>query len=243
MMLQFSQLSRRDSEEGCSELLQADSRRRAGDVSATVGPGSAFVCLCLEYGAYCNAVQNECNLGQRATLGFVTSWSAFPPCRPWRVSGSWTDHWWRCCCRGRCRMSTSPSSSTGEISPPPLLLLHCQHYAASSLKLCVWYCCVCIVVQTCRLLEDACNDPHYRSWLAKVQAALRHCCGRALRQELELEARLVSVLVEVAEKVRFVDKTRRQVGENHNRPAHTQCLFKCLMSYFHLSPAGSFAEY
>lgn len=63
-----------------------------------------------------------------------------------------------------------------------------------------------------RLLEDAHNDPHYRSWLGKVQAALRHCCGRALRQELELEARLVSALVEVAKRVRMVDKTRRKVG-------------------------------
>uniref|UniRef100_A0A3Q3WFN7 PI3K/PI4K catalytic domain-containing protein n=1 Tax=Mola mola TaxID=94237 RepID=A0A3Q3WFN7_MOLML len=40
--------------------------------------------------------------------------------------------------------------------------------------------------------------------------ALRHCCGRALRQELERETRLMSVLVQVAEKIRAADKSRRK---------------------------------
>lgn len=62
-----------------------------------------------------------------------------------------------------------------------------------------------------RLLEDARNDPYYRSWFSKVQAALRHCCGQALRQELEQETRLVSVLMQVAEKIRIVEKARRKV--------------------------------
>lgn len=62
-----------------------------------------------------------------------------------------------------------------------------------------------------RLLEDACNDPYYQNCYSKIRAALWHCCGRALRQELEHETHLVSVLVQVAEKVRTADKSRRKV--------------------------------
>uniref|UniRef100_UPI0037E89608 phosphatidylinositol 3-kinase C2 domain-containing subunit gamma n=1 Tax=Semicossyphus pulcher TaxID=241346 RepID=UPI0037E89608 len=60
------------------------------------------------------------------------------------------------------------------------------------------------------LLEDAHNDLYYQCWFSKVQAALQHCCGRALRQELEHETRLVSVLMQVAEKVRTAEKARRK---------------------------------
>lgn len=68
-----------------------------------------------------------------------------------------------------------------------------------------------IVLHAGRLLKDAHNDPYYQSWFSKVEAALWHCCGRELRQELENETRLVSVLVEVAESVCTAEKARRKV--------------------------------
>ncbi|XP_019933710.2 phosphatidylinositol 3-kinase C2 domain-containing subunit gamma isoform X1 [Paralichthys olivaceus] len=64
------------------------------------------------------------------------------------------------------------------------------------------------------LLEDAHTDPYYQSWYSKIQAALLHCCGRTLRQELEQETHLVSELVQVADRVRTADKARRKTVVN-----------------------------
>uniref|UniRef100_A0A4W4FB32 PI3K/PI4K catalytic domain-containing protein n=1 Tax=Electrophorus electricus TaxID=8005 RepID=A0A4W4FB32_ELEEL len=61
-----------------------------------------------------------------------------------------------------------------------------------------------------RLLVDAQEDAHYKCWLSKILASLKHCCGRALMQELEREHRLVSLLTEVAEKVHKADKAKRK---------------------------------
>lgn len=46
----------------------------------------------------------------------------------------------------------------------------------------------------------------------------------------------MSVLVEAAEGVRIVDKTRRQVWDKHTRPTHTQCSLNAsfLRSLVHL---------
>uniref|UniRef100_A0A8C6UJF7 PI3K/PI4K catalytic domain-containing protein n=1 Tax=Neogobius melanostomus TaxID=47308 RepID=A0A8C6UJF7_9GOBI len=49
-----------------------------------------------------------------------------------------------------------------------------------------------------------------QSWFSKVQAALRQSCGHKLRKELEIEARLVSLLTQVADKVRLADKSKRK---------------------------------
>ncbi|XP_057693304.1 phosphatidylinositol 3-kinase C2 domain-containing subunit gamma isoform X2 [Corythoichthys intestinalis] len=60
------------------------------------------------------------------------------------------------------------------------------------------------------LLEDACSEQHYQSWFSKVHAALRFCCSQGLREELERERRLLSVVVQLAEKIRMSEKTRRK---------------------------------
>ncbi|XP_049579542.1 phosphatidylinositol 3-kinase C2 domain-containing subunit gamma [Syngnathus scovelli] len=67
------------------------------------------------------------------------------------------------------------------------------------------------------LLEDACTEPHYQNWFAKVHAALRFCCGRALREELDRETRLLSAIMQVAEKVRMSEKTRRKTVLNKEK--------------------------
>ncbi|KAL0968708.1 hypothetical protein UPYG_G00270560 [Umbra pygmaea] len=60
------------------------------------------------------------------------------------------------------------------------------------------------------LLVDTQADAHYQSWFNQVQAALKHCCGKALRMELELQVQLVNLLTQVAETIRTTDKNRRK---------------------------------
>ncbi|CAL8261244.1 unnamed protein product [Merluccius merluccius] len=60
------------------------------------------------------------------------------------------------------------------------------------------------------LLVDAAVDPYYQGWFGKVLAALKHCCGRALRKELERQTQLVVLLTQVATMVRLAEKTRRK---------------------------------
>ncbi|KAJ8269111.1 hypothetical protein COCON_G00117180 [Conger conger] len=60
------------------------------------------------------------------------------------------------------------------------------------------------------LLNDAMEDMPYRSWFSKLRAALLHCCGAALRQELGLEENLINLLTRVAERVRLADKAMRK---------------------------------
>lgn len=64
----------------------------------------------------------------------------------------------------------------------------------------------------CRLLVDALDDWLYKSWMNKVLSALKHCCGRALRQQLQHQSRLVDLLTQVAEKIRTADKNKRKVS-------------------------------
>ncbi|KAI1888408.1 hypothetical protein AGOR_G00184840 [Albula goreensis] len=78
-------------------------------------------------------------------------------------------------------------------------------------------CSIRVAQQLYWLLEDALLDAHYRSWLSKVQTALKHCCGRELRQELEHEQQLVTLLTEVADKVRQTDKTKRKAVLNREK--------------------------
>lgn len=59
---------------------------------------------------------------------------------------------------------------------------------------------------------DALDDWLYNSWMNKILSALKHCCGRALRSELQRESRLVDLLTQVAEKIRTADKTKRKVS-------------------------------
>ncbi|XP_016371821.1 phosphatidylinositol 4-phosphate 3-kinase C2 domain-containing subunit gamma [Sinocyclocheilus rhinocerous] len=70
--------------------------------------------------------------------------------------------------------------------------------------------CIRIAQQLYWLLVDALDDWLYKSWMNKVLSALKHCCGRALRHELQRQSRLVDLLTQVAEKIRTADKNKRK---------------------------------
>ncbi|XP_067245627.1 phosphatidylinositol 3-kinase C2 domain-containing subunit gamma isoform X1 [Chanodichthys erythropterus] len=70
--------------------------------------------------------------------------------------------------------------------------------------------CIRIAQQLYWLLVDALEDWLYKSWISKVLSALKHCCGRALRLELQRENRLMDLLTQVAQRVRTADKTKRK---------------------------------
>ncbi|XP_058606982.1 phosphatidylinositol 3-kinase C2 domain-containing subunit gamma isoform X2 [Onychostoma macrolepis] len=70
--------------------------------------------------------------------------------------------------------------------------------------------CIRIAQQLYWLLVDSLDDWLYKSWMNKVLSALKHCCGRALRHELQRQSRLVDLLTQVAEKIRTADKTKRK---------------------------------
>ncbi|KTG33767.1 hypothetical protein cypCar_00044324 [Cyprinus carpio] len=70
--------------------------------------------------------------------------------------------------------------------------------------------CFRIAQQLYWLLVDALGDWLYKSWMNKVLSALKHCCGRALRQQLQHQSRLVDLLTQVAEKIRTADKNKRK---------------------------------
>ncbi|XP_012735853.2 phosphatidylinositol 4-phosphate 3-kinase C2 domain-containing subunit gamma [Fundulus heteroclitus] len=69
------------------------------------------------------------------------------------------------------------------------------------------------------LLEDTHSDRYFRGWFSKVQAALLHCCGRALRKELGHELQLVHALVQTAQKVYSADKSLRKNVLNREKEA------------------------
>ncbi|XP_048875603.1 phosphatidylinositol 3-kinase C2 domain-containing subunit gamma isoform X2 [Brienomyrus brachyistius] len=88
------------------------------------------------------------------------------------------------------------------------------------------------------LLEDAREtNRHYQSWYSKVQAGLRYCCGRQLRQELENEHQLVKLLTAAAERIRLADKTKRKDILKHERIKISDFFKGQLMCRLPLDPA------
>lgn len=58
-----------------------------------------------------------------------------------------------------------------------------------------------------------------------------HCCGQALKKELRHETRLVQVLVQVSEKIRCAEKSRRKVGKKIPNVQYSLSLTCSLLLY------------
>ncbi|KAG1938615.1 phosphatidylinositol 4-phosphate 3-kinase C2 domain-containing subunit gamma isoform X1 [Pimephales promelas] len=70
--------------------------------------------------------------------------------------------------------------------------------------------CIRIAQQLYWLLVDALEDWLYKSWISTVLSALKHCCGRALRLELQRETQLMDLLTHLAQRIHTADKHKRK---------------------------------
>ncbi|XP_077088624.1 phosphatidylinositol 3-kinase C2 domain-containing subunit gamma isoform X2 [Siphateles boraxobius] len=70
--------------------------------------------------------------------------------------------------------------------------------------------CIRIAQQLYWLLLDALEDGLYKSWVSQVLSALKHCCGRALRLELQRESRLMDLLTHLSQRIHTADKHKRK---------------------------------
>ncbi|XP_067275932.1 phosphatidylinositol 3-kinase C2 domain-containing subunit gamma [Pseudorasbora parva] len=70
--------------------------------------------------------------------------------------------------------------------------------------------CIRVAQQLYWLLVDALDDWLYKSRLSKVLSALKHCCGRALRLELQMESQLMDLLTHMAQSIRTADRNKRK---------------------------------
>ncbi|EMP25002.1 Phosphatidylinositol-4-phosphate 3-kinase C2 domain-containing subunit gamma [Chelonia mydas] len=61
-----------------------------------------------------------------------------------------------------------------------------------------------------RLLKDAQNEAHFKSWYQKLLAAVQFCTGKTLSDEFSKERKLIKILGDVAEKVKAASDPKKQ---------------------------------